>query len=167
MEQRVAQFRGSNNRWKRRALLLTIPVALFFLIIGVRKVQEIRAPIEVALKPGDTLPTQELFDRLWVESQKYPYSTDISVGRSTPFPKESGLNLYNSENLEYSRSKGTLQYLTSAGIQGYGWTYGNVKEADIGFFRSLYLPNEPHSLLPTVASCLTKRGCTLQEQYSP
>lgn len=157
-------MRNTRFVWLRRAWLLLVPLLLVSVAWEVHQVQK---PIAVTLEPGDGKPSRELFDWLWRESQNHPHAALITVQRSTPFPKSSGLDLYNSENLEYNRGKGTLFYTTSAGVQGYGWVYGQVKDEDVHFLQNVHLGNEPFSLPLTVASQLIKRGCILKEQYSP
>ncbi|PQV62632.1 hypothetical protein B1R32_12616 [Abditibacterium utsteinense] len=150
-----------------------------FLASGAWKVHELQLPIRVeipspglqqnkedgsfSVKPQKIPVFQQLLTRLTAEAQRNLFASSISVGQATHFPKQSGLDLWFSESLEWNRSKKTLQYTH----KNYGWIYGNVGRPGLYVLSHAHLGENPITLPVSVDAQLRDCGWTLTEHYLP
>ena len=146
-------MKHSSIFWSRRALLLSIPLILAGGVWKVRQFQQLRQPIFVSYGPED-IQSRVLFERIAKEAREHPYARNISVGWSKPWPKQSGLNLFESGSLSLNRDVGVLEY----GIMESGWAYYHVEQSGIELLAHAHLPRYPTSLSPLLDAQLRKKG---------
>ena len=159
----------------RCALLLIVPLVLAG---SAWRVHQLQQPVVVVLQPkeiqyhedgsfssktGEVPSFEELVARLITEARQHPYASSIGVGRTTPWPKEAGLDLHMSENLEWNRHDGTLSYTTD----NYGWVYSHVETSGVDVLANSHLGETAVTLATKVENELRKHGWTLSEHYLP
>ncbi|BCM89685.1 hypothetical protein IAD21_01532 [Abditibacteriota bacterium] len=156
---RATRPRNARIVWAWRALLLLLPLVLAG---GAWKVHQLQEPISVGYGPED-IQSRVLFERLGKEAVLHPYANKISIFWSKPWPKESGLDLYFNESLEWNRQQETLAYIT----EDYGWTYSHVERRGVMLLAKAHLAKNPITLPPALHSRLRRLGWTLTEHYLP
>lgn len=152
------EFEKKRLNW--RVVLLT---ALPLVLAGVTwKLREELKPVMVKLGP-QKIQSRVLFERMNVEAHTHHYARTIDVNWSQPWPKESGLDLFTSQNLTLDRSQHTLFYATDQ----YGWVYSQVEDSGLEVLAKAQLQNDPITLPASVHAQLRARGWTLTEHYLP
>ncbi len=175
MEKRGATSKKAKNPGLRRAFLFVLPIVLAGSAWEVRQLQ---LPIEVeipspglqyeedggfSVKKQKTPVFQQLIARLVAAHENHPFAASISVSQVTPWPKESGLDLFFAESLEWNRVDATLYYTTDK----YGWIYSHVEKSGLNVLVKAQLEHSPITLPTSILSQLRKRGWTLTEHYLP